>query len=129
MIRKLHHIKSLQIYIRFILYTIMICSICTAQEVQLTNTPYHHFYPEISPDGNWIVYHRASAEGDTLIYKLSSQGGDEILVSKDPVNHQFPKWSDDGQMICYQKNATCIARAFALQYLRRYRSNLHSHRE
>jgi Tol biopolymer transport system component len=50
--------------------------------------------PSWSPDGKWLVYHRCNINEvctweDTQIYKISSNGGDEIAIVQ---GGEFPSW-------------------------------------
>ena len=53
----------------------------SAQPVQLTTDPVDHYFPRFSPDGEWILYTREGEGGDTLVYKISANGGFEIPVA------------------------------------------------
>jgi len=52
-----------------------------AQEIPLTSDSYYHYYPQWSPDGNWIVYEKEDATGYPQIYKTSSVGIEETQSS------------------------------------------------
>ena len=75
----------------------------SAQPVQLTTDPVNHSFPRFSPDGEWILYTREGEGGDTLIYKISANGGFEIPVAPSGGNHFNPNWSSDGRTICCEK--------------------------
>ena len=65
------------------LFFLAAVSCLSAQEIQLTRQPFDHFFPKFSPDGHWVLYERVVESSDTLIYKIPSGGGDEILLSAD----------------------------------------------
>jgi len=51
-------------------------------------------YPDISPDGNWIVYNDGNQ-----IYKIDTTGENPSLLWQ---NGLYPRWTDDGNKIIYQ---------------------------
>lgn len=86
-----------------LLFSIVIANSSSAQEVQLTRQPFDHFFPKFSPDGNWVLYERVAESGDTLIYKVPSEGGEKILLSADSTSYFNPEWSGSGLMIAVEK--------------------------
>ncbi len=73
------------------------------KETILTNESVDHFSPTFSPDGKWIVYTRIGKYNYYQIYKISTNGGEEIPLTFDNHHHYSPIWSPDGKWIIYQK--------------------------
>lgn len=73
-------------------------------EVKLTNTgnTWNVGYPEWSPDGNWIAYHKGDSTADG-IWKVPSSGGTEFEIASDTFNYGSIDWSPDGNWIAYSK--------------------------
>jgi Tol biopolymer transport system component len=73
---------------------------------QLTSSPLDSSnYPDISPDGKWVVYTKSGAENG--IWKVSIEGGDPVRLKDAPANS--PAVSPDGRWIAYSyqdKDAT-----------------------
>ena len=65
---------------------------------QLTNGPYED-WPDLSPDGQWVIYHGSESSGDR-IWKVSIDGGSPTLLTDKTAHH--PIFSPDGKLIaCY----------------------------
>ncbi|MCM3900725.1 MAG: DPP IV N-terminal domain-containing protein, partial [Pyrinomonadaceae bacterium] len=65
---------------------------------QLTSGLYED-WPDVSPDGKWVIYHASEAVGDR-IWKVSIDGGSPSLLSSVAARH--PVFSPDGKFIaCY----------------------------
>src|ERR1700712_939512 len=52
--------------------------------------------PAISPDGQWIAF-----EYKGNIYKVSSSGGNAIVLTANKNYNGYPKWSPDGSQIAF----------------------------
>jgi Tol biopolymer transport system component len=56
----------------------------------------------LSPDGRYIAYHAAAAEGSPNdIYLLSSNGGSDYPVICDPSNDFAPAWTPEGKRLLF----------------------------
>jgi eukaryotic-like serine/threonine-protein kinase len=65
---------------------------------QLTSGTYED-WPDLSPDGQWVIYHGSDSSGDR-IWKVSIDGGAPTLLSDKTAQH--PIFSPDGKLIaCY----------------------------
>ena len=65
---------------------------------QLTSGLYED-WPDVSPDGKWVIYHGSETAGDR-IWKVSIDGGSPSLLSDRTASH--PVFSPDGKLIaCY----------------------------
>jgi len=65
---------------------------------QLTSGLYED-WPDVSPDGKWVIYHASDTTGDR-IWKISIEGGSPSLLSDKAARH--PVFSPDGNLIaCY----------------------------
>lgn len=73
----------------------------TAYTVQrLTEIPGLEEFPSISPDRRFVAF-TASANGRRQIFVRQRAGGPPLATTKDPVDHQFPRWSPDGSSLVY----------------------------
>jgi Tol biopolymer transport system component len=65
---------------------------------QLTSGPYED-WPDLSPDGQWVIYHGSESSGDR-IWKVPVDGGSPTLLTDKTAHH--PIFSPDGKLIaCY----------------------------
>ncbi|MBP1779362.1 MAG: translocation protein TolB, partial [candidate division NC10 bacterium] len=56
----------------------------------------------LSPDGRYIAYHAAAAEGPPNdIYLLSSNGGSDYALIRDSSNDFAPAWTPDGKRLLF----------------------------
>ena len=67
--------------------------------VRLTEGPFD-YYPDISPDGNWIVFSRAPNAGTLSTWKISINGGTPTLIT-DKINSFGAVISPDGKQIAF----------------------------
>lgn len=73
----------------------------TAHTVRrLTDIPGLEEFPSISPDRRFVAF-TASAHGRRQIFVRLLGGGPPLPITKDPVDHQFPRWSPDGSSLVY----------------------------
>jgi Tol biopolymer transport system component len=73
----------------------------TAQFRHLTDFAGMEEFPAVSPDGKSVAFTRDSGGFRQLWVRLLS-GGVPIQVTRDPVDHQSPRWSpDSGSLIYY----------------------------
>jgi eukaryotic-like serine/threonine-protein kinase len=73
-----------------------------AQFLKLTSQPGIEWFPSLSPDGKWLVYSGAGAEG-RQIYLQSVSGQTPLDLSRDPkVNDDQPAFSPDGEHIAFR---------------------------
>lgn len=55
------------------------------------------YYPQISPDGKWAVYHRTSPGEPVTVWKVSTTGGAPVQMSSQPASRADV--SPDGKLI------------------------------
>jgi serine/threonine protein kinase/Tol biopolymer transport system component len=68
---------------------------------QLTKRLYED-WPDVSPDGKWVIYHSAETQGDR-IWKVSVDGSQSWLLTDKAARH--PVFSPDGKSIaCYLRS-------------------------
>ena len=68
---------------------------------QLTNGIYED-WPDLSPDGQWVIYHGSDSSGDR-IWKVSVEGGTPLPLSDKSARH--PVFSPDGKLIaCFLRD-------------------------
>jgi dipeptidyl aminopeptidase/acylaminoacyl peptidase len=74
-------------------------------EIALTSDTFvDHYYPQWSPDGNWIVCQKIdTVSWNYQIHKVLSSGGAEMVLTSGIYNHEYPQWSPDGNWIVYEK--------------------------
>ena len=78
----------------------------TVQFRQLTDFAGMEEFPAISPDGKSVAFTRDTGGSRQIWVRLLS-GGPPIPVTRDPVDHQSPRWSpDSGSLIYYSPPVT-----------------------
>ncbi len=64
-------------------YNLWRVSIDSGDPVRLTNG-IGEYYPQVSPDGRWIVYHRFVPGDPTAVWKVSIEGGAPVQLTTKP---------------------------------------------
>jgi len=73
-----------------------------AEFSKLTSQPGAEWFPSLSPDGRWLVYSGAGAQG-RQIYLQSTSGQTPLNLSRDPtVDDDQPAFSPDGEHIAFR---------------------------
>lgn len=73
-----------------------------AEFSKLTSQPGVEWFPSLSPDGKWLVYSGAGAQG-RQIYLQSVSGQTPLNLSRDPtVDDDQPAFSPDGEHIAFR---------------------------
>jgi serine/threonine protein kinase/sugar lactone lactonase YvrE len=67
---------------------------------RLTDFPGLEEFPAISPDRKSVAF-TASVNGRRQIFVRLLAGGPPLQITKDPVDHQFPRWSPDAGSLLY----------------------------
>jgi serine/threonine protein kinase len=67
---------------------------------RLTELPGLEEFPSISPDGRAVAF-TASVNGKRQIFVRLLAGGTPLTITKDPADHQQPRWSPDGNSLVY----------------------------
>lgn len=67
---------------------------------RLTELPGIEEFPSISPDGRAVAF-AASVDGRRQIFLRLLAGGAPLAITRDPVDHQQPRWSPDGNSLVY----------------------------
>jgi Tol biopolymer transport system component len=95
-------------------YNIFFINIDGTGYKNLTNSDWHQFRPEFSPDGLHVAYEELNAS-DYDIMMVNSDGSDIKNITNTPSeNEHFPSWSPDGKKLMYQKT---IDRGFIRYYI------------
>ena len=73
------------------------------------------FYPDISPNGKWIVFTSVAGTGPGDIYIISSSGGEAVNLTNTPtVNEDWARWSPNGQQIAFHRGPVASSELFIL---------------
>src|SRR3989475_1774254 len=67
---------------------------------RLTDLPGLEESPAISPDGRSLAF-TAGVGGKRQIFVQLIAGGAPLQITRDPVDHEFPRWSPDSSLILY----------------------------
>jgi Tol biopolymer transport system component len=67
---------------------------------RLTELPGVEEFPSLSPDGRAVAF-TSSVNGTRQIFVRLLAGGPPLAVTKDPADHQQPRWSPDGNSLVY----------------------------
>ena len=68
--------------------------------LRLTDFPGIKEFSSISPDGRSVAF-TASVERHRQIFIRLLSGGTPVQITKDPIDHQVPRWSPDGNSLVY----------------------------
>jgi hypothetical protein len=71
-----------------------------ARITRLTELPGLEEFPAISPDGRSVVF-TAGVNGRRQLFVQLLAGGSPLAITRDPIDHQFPRWSPDSSSILY----------------------------
>ncbi|CAN5120135.1 hypothetical protein BH20ACI1_BH20ACI1_16610 [soil metagenome] len=78
------------------IYNLWRMNLETNEMMRLTNGT-GEYYPQISPDNNWAVYHRTSPGESIAVWKISTAGGAPVQISTKPTTRA--DISPDGKLI------------------------------
>ena len=67
---------------------------------RLTDFPGLEEFPAISPDGKSVAF-TASVSGTRQIFVRLIAGGAPLQITRNPLDHQLPRWSPDSSSIAY----------------------------
>lgn len=70
---------------------------------RLTQQKQFEYWPNFSPDGNWIVYATWSDEEQGALYKIKLNGTALKKLTKKKGFYQTPSFSNDGKKIAYRR--------------------------
>ncbi len=73
--------------------------------VRLTDLPGLEEAPAISPDGRSVAF-TAGVDGKRQLFVQLVAGGAPLPITRDPVDHEFPRWSPDSSSLFYFSPAT-----------------------
>ncbi len=68
--------------------------------IRLTDLPGLEESPAISPDGRSVAF-TAGVNGHRQIFVQLVAGGAPLQITRDPVDHEYPRWSPDSSSILY----------------------------
>ena len=68
--------------------------------VRLTDLSGLEESPAISPDGGSVAF-TASMDGKRQLFVQRIAGGARLQLTRDPVDHEYPRWSPDSSSILY----------------------------
>src|SRR5262249_9584917 len=68
--------------------------------IRLTDLPGLEESPAISPDGRSVAF-TASVGGKRQVFVQLIAGGAPLQITRDPVDHECPRWSPDSSSILY----------------------------
>ncbi|HEX2344885.1 MAG TPA: protein kinase [Vicinamibacterales bacterium] len=68
--------------------------------MRLTDRPGLEESPAISPDGRSVVF-TAGVDGRRQLFVQLVAGGAPLQITRDPVDHEYPRWSPDSGSILY----------------------------
>jgi Tol biopolymer transport system component len=68
--------------------------------VRLTDLPGLEESPAISPDGGSVAF-TAGVDGKRQLFVQRIAGGARLQLTRDPVDHEYPRWSPDSSSILY----------------------------
>jgi eukaryotic-like serine/threonine-protein kinase len=71
-----------------------------ARVVRLTDLPGLEESPAISPDGKSVAF-TAGVSGKRQLFVQLVAGGAPLQITRDPVDHEYPRWSPDSSSIFY----------------------------
>jgi len=70
------------------------------QVIRLTDLPGLQESPAISPDGRSVAF-TADVSGKRQVLVQLIAGGAPLQITRDPVDHEYPRWSPDSSSILY----------------------------
>jgi Tol biopolymer transport system component len=56
-------------------------------------------FPQVSPDGRWLVYSRSMQQEDVVLSRLD--GSERRTLTDDAARDRFPRWSPDGERVSF----------------------------
>ena len=71
-----------------------------ARVTRLTDLPGLEESPAISPDGKSVAF-SAGVSGKRQLFVQLVAGGAPLQITRDPVDHEYPRWSPDSSSILY----------------------------
>ena len=77
-------------------------NLINGQEKYLTNNDVAEAYPDLSPDGKWIVFSRMS--DDNNIWIMPFKGGEPRQLTSHISNEIAPRFSPDGKVVSFVSN-------------------------
>jgi serine/threonine protein kinase/Tol biopolymer transport system component len=84
-------------------YDIFKLNLRTGEEERLTTDPQTDMYPQISPDGDEIVF-VSNRDGDYDLYLMDINGNNLRQLTRNLQTDRIPAWSADGRWIIYSSD-------------------------
>ncbi len=69
--------------------------------MRLTDNPEGNYSPEVSPDGEWILFHSSRTRDGLQIFRMRVDGSAPARLTQDARDHWGARWSPDGKRIVF----------------------------
>ena len=69
--------------------------------VRLTDNPEGNYSPEVSPSGEWVLFHSSRTRDGLQIFRMRPDGSAPERLTHDARDHWGARWSPDGRRIVF----------------------------
>ncbi len=69
--------------------------------VRLTDNPEGNYSPEVSPSGEWVLFHSSRTRDGLQIFRMRADGSAPERLTHDARDHWGARWSPDGRRIVF----------------------------
>ncbi|MEO6725271.1 MAG: hypothetical protein ABIP14_08205, partial [Blastocatellia bacterium] len=70
----------------------------------ITETSWQTYYPDVSPDGKWLVYNATVGNREDLYLVKTDSTAQPQKLTDDDDKERYPRWSPDGNRIAFYSN-------------------------